>query len=142
MKKLILFFALLMGFAFFPLFGQEVPVIPDWEYLYGNFGTLMATFLGVAAIASFVGEILIRLFKMTKKLWKVIVIMILGVGISSLGNLINVGYLAASPWWQTGLWGLLSGVAACGLKSGNILFFKTIVEFIIGLVLSKETKPE
>jgi len=138
MKRLMLFIGF-MALLIVPVLSQEeVPVIPDWAYLYDNFGLLMATYLGIAAIASFAGEILVRLFKLIVKWQKVVVIMVLGVGVSFLGSLINVGYLAEASWWQTGLWGLLSGAIACGLRSGNILFFKSIVEFIISLLLPKE----
>jgi len=118
----------------------EVPTIPDWQYLYDNFGSLMFSYLGVAAIASFVGEAVIRIMKLTQKVAKVIVVMVLAVGVSFLGQVINVGYLAESVWYQTALWGLLSGAAANGLRSGNLLFFKSIVEFVIGLILNKEPK--
>lgn len=140
MKRLMMLFGFLV-LCIVSVFSQvEVPVIPDWEFLYSNFGTLMATFLGVAAIASFLGEALIRIFKTTVKAWKVVVVLFLGVGLSFLGGVVNIGYLAEASWWQISLWGLLSGAAACGLKSGNILFFKSIVEFVIGLILSKEPK--
>ena len=116
----------------------EVPVIPDVDYLIGNFGVLMGTFLGVAAIASFFGEMLIRLFKMTGKIGKIVVVFILAIVLSFLGGLINVGYLAEAPWWQIGIWGMMSGAVAAGLRGTNLLFFKSVVEFLIGLILQKE----
>jgi hypothetical protein len=103
-------------------------------------GTLMFSYLGIAAIASFVGEAIIRIIKATKKVVKVIVIMILGIALSFLGQIINVGYLADSVWWQTALWGILSGAAANGIRSSNLIFFKSVVDFIIGLILDREPK--
>jgi len=139
-----MFFLMAVVLLFVPIVAVlaqgEVPTVPDWQYLYDNFGTLMFSYLGVAAIASFVGEAVIRIMKLTQKVAKVIVVMILAVGVSFLGQVINVGYLAESVWYQTALWGLLSGAAANGLRSGNLLFFKSIVEFVIGIILNKEPK--
>jgi len=144
MKKfrtfLLFFFALLLLPAAIVLGQDEIPTIPDWQYLYDNFGTLMFSYLGVAAIASFVGEAVVRIIKATGKAVKVIVIMVLAIALSFLGQIINVGYLAESVWWQTSLWGVLSGAAANGLRSSNLIFFKSVVDFIIGLILSKEPK--
>lgn len=140
MKRLIALFTFLIIGAIAILAQTDPPVIPDTEYLISNFGILMATAIGVAAIASFIGELLVRWFKMTGKVGKIIVVMILAIGISFLGGVINIGYLAASPWWQTGIWGIFSGVVAAGLRGTNLLFFKSVVEFLIGLILSKEPK--
>lgn len=143
-EKFRLHFLFLFALLFLPIiaiFAQgEIPTIPDWQHLYDNFGTLMFSYLGVAAIASFVGEVVVRVIKTEGKVGKVIVVMVLSIAISFLGQIINVGYLAESVWWQTALWGVLSGAAANGLRSGNLLFFKSIVDFVIGLILSKEPK--
>ena len=141
MKKRMLLLIGLLVLMIAPVLSQgEMIVIPDWAYLYDNFGILMGTYLGLAAIASFVGEIVIRLFNTTKKVLKVFIVMFLAVGLAFLGSLINVGFLAEAAWWQAGLWGLLAGAAANGLQSGNLLFFKSVIEFFIGLMLSKEAK--
>ena len=138
MKRLFVLFTFLLIGSVVILAQGDVPVIPDWSYLYENFGVLMMTYLGLAAIASFFGEIVIRLIKATKKLLKVIIVMVLAVGLALLGSLINIGFLAEASWWQASLWGLLAGAAANGLNSGNLLFFKSVIEFLIGLILSKE----
>lgn len=142
MKKYFLFIFGLLFFFVGAVLAQtpEVPVIPDVDYLISNFGVLMGTFLGVAAIATFFGELLVRLFKMTGKVGKIVVVMILAVGVSFLGSLVNIGYLAEAPWYQVGIWGLLSGVTAAGLRGTNLLFVKSVVEFLIGLILQKEPK--
>jgi len=139
MKKRML---LLIGFLVLmiaPVLSQ-IEVIPDWSYLYENFGVLILTYLGIAAIASFIGEALIRLLKVTKKVLKVTLVMILAVGLALLATVINKGFLAEAPIWQAALWGLLATAAANGLQSGNLLFFKSIIEFFIGWILSKESK--
>jgi hypothetical protein len=144
MKKFKIYFAFVLVLLMAPvmaIFGQdEVPTIPDWSYLYENFGTLMFSYLGIAAIATFIGEILVRLLKATKKFIKVIVVMIVAVVVAFIGQFTDVGFLADSVWYQTALWGLLAGAAANGVRSGNLLFFKSVVDFILGLILNKEPK--
>jgi hypothetical protein len=118
------------------LFAQEGP--SDWQDLYDNYGVFFGTYLGIAGVATFLGEYVIRLLKVTVKFWKVTLVVLLAVGISFLGNWINVGYLAEALWWETLLWGVLSAAAAAGLRSTNLLFAKTVVDFIIGLIHTKE----
>ena len=119
----------------------EVPEIPDVQYLVANFGVLMLTFTGIAAISTFVAELLIRLIKTTKKFVKIIIVLFLGVGLSFLSGLIfKNGDYALMLWWQKIFWGLLSGAAASGIRGQNLLFLKSIVEFVIGLILQKEPK--
>lgn len=139
-KYFVLIFGLMFLFVGAVLAQDEVPIIPDVDYLITNFGILMATAVGIAAIASFLGEALVRWFKMTGKVGKIVVVMILAIVLSFVGSLVNIGYLALAPWWQTGIWGIFSGVVAAGLRGTNLLFFKSIVEFLIGLILSKEPK--
>ena len=140
MKRLIALFTFLIIGTIAILAQTDPPVIPDTEYLISNFGILMATAVGVAAIASFIGEFFVRWFKMTGKVGKIVVVMLLAIGLSFLGGVINIGYLAVAPWWQTGIWGIFSGVVAAGLRGTNLLFFKSVVEFLIGLILTKESK--
>ncbi len=142
-KYFVLIFGLLFLFVGMVLAQDpEVPVIPDVDYLISNFGILMLTATGIAAIASFLGEGLVRLFKMTGKVGKIVVVMILAVAFSFIGSLVNIGYLAEAPWWQTGIWGIFSGVVAAGLRGTNLLFFKSVVEFLIGLILSGSLNKE
>lgn len=120
------------------LFAQEIPIISDWQDLYDNYGIFFATYLGVAGIATFLAELLIRYLQAIKKFWKVTLVVILAVLVSFFGNWINVGYLGEATWWETLLWGGLSAAAASGLRSTNLLFAKTIVDFVVGLIKSKE----
>jgi hypothetical protein len=140
MKRLMMLFGMLV-LLFIPILAQgEVPVIPDMDYLVSNFGALMLTFAGIAAIASFIGEFFIRLIKSTKNLVKIIIVFILAIGLSFLAKVLSMGDYAIMVWWQVGLWGLLSGATASGLRGTNLLFFKSVVEFVIGLILQKEPK--
>ena len=116
----------------------EVPVIPDFNDLTSNFGSYMAAYLGVAAIASFLGEYVIRLLKSTSKTVKIIVVSVVAVAVSFLGSLINIGYLAEAVWYEAIIMGVLSGVTAVGLRGTNLLFFKSVVDFVIGLIKAKE----
>lgn len=135
MKKVILFLIIL--FTGLNLFGQEVVPPESWGDLYENYGTFFLTYLGVAGIAMFLGEYVIRLLKATVKWQKVVLVTILAVGVSFVGNLINIGYLAEATWWETILWGLLSGIVASGIWSGNILWLKSALEYLISFLKKK-----
>jgi hypothetical protein len=139
--KRFLFIFLGLVFLMIPVLAQdgEVPEIPDVQYLIANFGVLMLTFTGVAAVSSFVAEFLIRLVKTTSKVVKIVFVLVLGVGLTFLSGLVfKEGDYALMLWWQKIFWGLLSGAAAAGLRGANLLFVKSVVEFLIGLILSKE----
>jgi hypothetical protein len=137
MKKVM--FLILGLLLVVPTFAQEVPDIPDVQYLIANFGILMLTFTGIAAVSSFVAEFLIRLLKTTKKIVKIAFVLVLGVGLSFLsGLLFKDSDYAIMLWWQKIFWGLLSGAAAAGVRDHNLLFLKSVVEFVIGLLLKKE----
>lgn len=143
MKK---YFVFIFGMLFLTLGivlaqDPEVPEIPDVQYLIANFGVLMLTFTGIAAISTFAAELLIRLIKATKKFVKIVIVMILGVGLTFLSGLVfKDGDYAVMLWWQKVFWGLLSGAAASGIRGQNLLFLKSIVEYLIGLILKKEPK--
>jgi len=141
-KYFVLIFGMLFLFVGIVLAQDpEVPVIPDVQYLVANFGILMLTFTGIAAIASFVGEFFIRLIKTTKKAIKIAFVMVMGVGLTFLSGLVfKDGDYALMIWWQKIFWGLLSGATAAGLRGANLLWVKSLVEFFIGLILSKEPK--
>ncbi len=140
MKRLILF-GLLALFTL-PILAQDVVPPSSWQDLYDNYGIFFSTYLGIAGIAMFLGEIVIRLLKLAIKWQKVTAVFILAMAVSLVGNyVLNIGYLADITWWETLLWGALSGVAANGFFSGNIMFLKSLVEWLIGFILSKEPKP-
>jgi hypothetical protein len=124
------------------LFAQEngeIPEIPDVQYLIANFGTLMLTFTGIAAVATFLAELFIRVVKTTKKAVKVAFVLVVGVGLTFLSGVVfKEGDYAVMLWWQKIFWGLLSGAAAAGLRGTNLLWVKAAVEFLIGLILKKE----
>ena len=135
----MLFGMLLLGMI--PILGQEVPEIPDAEYLVANFSVLMLTFTGIAAIASFIAEFFIRLFKTPNKYVKIGFVIVASIGLSFLSGLIfKDGDYAVMIWWEKIFWGALSGAAAAGLRGTNLLWVKSVVEFVIGLLLKKEPK--
>ena len=138
MKRLMMLFGLLV-LIIVPIFAQDVVT---WRDLYDNFPTLMLTYAGVAAIATFLGEFVIRWMSLTKKLWKVVAVWVLAIGVSFLGSVINVGYLSEASWYEVVLWGCLSGALAGGIRSENVLFLKTLVDFVLGWIkIKKEPKP-
>lgn len=134
--KRVMLFVLFAAFFALPIFSQDVP--DSWQDLYDNYAAFFGTYLGIAGVAMFLGEYVIRLLKLTVKFQKVVVVVLLSIGISFLASVINIGYLAESVWYETLLWGALSAAAAAGLRSTNLLFAKTIVDFIIGLIAQKE----
>ena len=142
MKK---YFVLVFGLLFFSIGmvlaqDPEVPVIPDLGFLVENFGALMATFAGIAAISSFIGEFFIRLIKSTSKVLKIVIVFVLAIGLSFLAKVLNMGDYADMVWWMVCIWGLLSGATSAGMRGTNLLFLKSVVEFVIGLILAKEPK--
>jgi hypothetical protein len=139
-KQFVLFFLLLLPFA--SLFGQEIPVPSDWQDLYQNYGLFLATAGGVAGIAMFVGEIIVRLLNLAIKWQKVAIVWVLAIVASVVGNyVLNVGYLGEAIWWETLVWGAFSGLLANGIWSSNTGFIKSILEFVINLIKSKQEVP-
>ena len=116
----------------------QTPEVGTWTNLYENFGVFFAEYLGIAAIASFLSEYLIRYLKLVVKWHKVTLVLVLAVGVSWIGNLFNIGYLAEANWLVTCLMGGLSGTAAAGLRSGNVLFLKSLVDWVISYLAKKE----
>lgn len=135
MKKLMI--CLILLFSGLLLFGQDVVPPANWQDLYDNYGVFFASYLGIAGVAMFIGEILIRIIKPDKKWLKILIVFVLAIAISFVGNLINIGYLAESTWYETILWGSLSGVAANGLWSSNLAFLKTLVELLASIIKKK-----
>ena len=139
MRKLILFFILL--FTSVALFAQEViPDIGDWKALYENFFALMATWVGVAGIAIFLGEFFIRVIPIVRKFWKKTIVILLAVVFSFLGMAANIGYLSEAVWYETVIWGIATGLIASGIWSQNFAFLKTLIELLIGFIKDKEPK--
>lgn len=137
MKRLI--FIGLMALFTLPILAQNVVPPSSWQDLYDNYGIFFATYLGIAGIAMFLGEIVIRLLKLAIKWQKVVAVFALSIAVSFIGSyVLNIGYLIDASWWETLLWGALSGIAANGIFSGNIMFLKSLVEWLIGFILSKE----
>jgi len=131
MKKGFLLIAFLM-LVFTSLIAQDVPT--SWQDLYDNYGVFFATYLGIAGVAMFLGEIVLRLLQWARKIEKVLTIWVLAIALSYFGMLANIGFLAEASWWETLLWGLLSGLVANGVWSSNAAFLKTFVEIVIKLI--------
>lgn len=114
-------------------------VVPNWADLYDNYGIYFATVGGVAGIAAFLGELVIRWTKLALKWQKIAVVWVLAVAASFVGAFVlNVGYLAEASWWETAIWGLFSGLLANGIWASNVAFIKSILEFLVGLIKAKQ----
>jgi hypothetical protein len=138
MKRLIALLLILIPVVL--LAQDEVPIIDNWTGLYENFFTFMATWVGVAAIALFVGEALIRLGKVAKTFWKKTIIILLSIGVSFLGMVANIGYLSEAVWYETAIWGVASGLLASGIWTQNFAFLKTLVELLLSFLKKEPTE--
>lgn len=134
MKKLMLI--LLAMFIAIPIFAQET--VEGWGHLFENYEIFLGTYVGIAAIASFLGEYVIRLVKATKNWQKIGIVAVFAIAVSFFGSVVNVGYLSESNWITTVLWGGLSACLAAGMRAGNVLFFKVAVEWVINFLAKKE----
>ncbi len=111
----------------------------DWADLYNNYGVYFATAGGIAGIAAFLGELVIRLLKFVKDWQKIATVWVIAVAASFVGAFVlNVGFLAEASLWETVIWGVFSGLLANGIWSSNVAFIKTILEFLVGLVKAKQ----
>ena len=135
--RLLLSLVLLL-FAAIGLQAQDVIVVPDLGSLVDNYGIYLATVGGIAGIASFLGELVIRYTKLAVKWQKVAVIWVFAVGAAFVGNYaLNVGFLAEASLWETALWGVFSGLVANGIWSSNVAFIKSFLEFLVNLIKTK-----
>ena len=137
MKRLILFFILLLGFTGIIL-AQDIEVPASWQDLYDNYMIYLATYLGMAGVGSFFAELFIRWRQVEKKWLKVTSLVVCTLAVAFITSLINIGYLAEAPLWQVALEGGLAAAAAAGLRSTNMLFVKSIVDFLVGLIKAKK----
>ena len=118
---------------------QDVVIPLDWTDLYENYGIYFATAGGVAGIAAFLGELVIRILKLAIKWQKVAATWVLAVATAFVGAFVlNVGYLAEASVWETVIWGVFSGLLANGIWSSNVLFIKSFIEFLVGLIKAKQ----
>jgi hypothetical protein len=141
MKRIIMFFSFLL-LGTFVLFAQEPDVPSNWQDLYDNYLLYFGGYLGMAGIVTFLAEYVIRLLKLSTKFLKILFVALISVGLSFLASAVNIGFLGGAEWWVVLLQSGLITAAAAGLRGANLLFVKTIVDFVIGLIASKEPKVE
>ena len=80
-----------------------------------DFNAWVATLSTVAATAVFLGAFLIQIFKVTVKIWKQIIVWLVAIALTVLGNLFNIGFASDFPWLTTIIYGLASGLVANGI---------------------------
>jgi hypothetical protein len=73
------------------------------------------SFIALSAAIPFIAEIVIRLFRPPTGLWTQIVSIIVGVGVTLLGWLFNLGFLSDLLWWHAIIVGLSASLAANGI---------------------------
>ena len=128
MKKLFLLFLLLLAIPL-AIFAQvdPTPVTPGQPFTF-DFNSWVATLSSVAAAAVFLGAFIIQIFKVTANLWKQIIVWLVSILLTVLGNLFNVGFSAEFPWLTTIIYGLASGLVANGIF--DIGTVQTLLEFL------------
>ena len=80
-----------------------------------DFNAWVATLSTVAATAVFVGAFFIQVFKVTVKIWKQVIVWLVAIALTILGNLLNIGFAAEFPWLTTIVYGFASGLVANGI---------------------------
>ena len=80
-----------------------------------DFNAWVATLSTIAAAAVFLGGGIITIFKITIKIWKQIIVWIVSIVLTVLGNLFNIGFASDFPWLTTIIYGLASGLVANGI---------------------------
>ena len=98
-----------------------------------DFTTWVATLSTVAATAVFVGAFLIQVFKVTIKIWKQVIVWLVSITLTVLGNLLNIGFAAEFPWLTTIIYGL-----ACGLVANGIFDIGTVQGILAFLKLKEK----
>jgi len=131
---------LILGIVTFRVFGQpEIPMPGDVSEVL-NF---LYSYLAVAGLTMFCSEALflrVPWFSEGKvKLRKSVVVFAIALAWSFISGVLNIGYLADAIWWEIMLWGALSGGIAAGFWSTNFLFVKSLIEWLVSFIKSKQT---
>lgn len=84
-----------------------------------DFNAWVATLSSIAAAAVFLGAGVIQIFKVTVKIWKQVIVWLVSIALTALGNLFNIGFAAEFPWLTTIIYGLAAGLVANGLFDIN-----------------------
>lgn len=119
MKKVM--FALFLIILSFPVVAQvadSTGVTPGQPMSF-DFNTWVATLSSVAAAAVFLGAAVIKLFKVEVSIWKQVIVWVVAIALTFLGNLFNVGFAADFPWLTTAIYGFASGLVANGIFDIN-----------------------
>ena len=114
MKKFM--FVLCLMILSLPIIAQvdSTGVTPGQPFTF-DFNAWVATLSTVAATAVFLGAFLIQIFKVTVKIWKQIIVWLVAIALTVLGNLFNIGFASDFPWLTTIIYGLASGLVANGI---------------------------
>ena len=137
LKGILLVLVLLISIG---IFAQDIEIPADFVDLYENYKFFFATYLGIAGVATFLGEYVIRLLKAAIKWQKVAIVSVVAISISLLARLIGIGFLGEASFLIVVIWGGLAAATAAGLRGTNLLFVKSMVDFVVGLLLQKEPK--
>jgi hypothetical protein len=113
MKKFM--FVVFLMLLSIPIFAQvDSTAVPGQPFTF-DFTAWVATLSSIAAAAVFLGAFIIQLFKVTKSIWKQVIVWLVSIALTALGNLLNIGFAAEFPWLTTIIYGLASGLVANGI---------------------------
>lgn len=96
-----------------------------------DYDSMFATFAALVAVIPFIAEPLKNLIKPKKEVWAWLLTWSVGVVITMLAWVLNVGFLNGEVWWVA----LLYAIAAAFCANG--VFDTGLVEWIIGLFKKK-----
>lgn len=113
-KVMFVLFLLVLSFPIIAQVADSTGVTPGQPISF-DFNSWVATLSSVAAAAVFLGAAIIKIFKVTVSIWKQVIVWLVSIALSFLGNLFNVGFAAEFPWLTTAVYGFAAGLVANGI---------------------------
>jgi len=128
MKKFL--FVLFLMILSVPIIAQvaDSTVVTPGEPFTFDFNTWVATLSSVAAAAVFLGAAIIKIFKVEVSIWKQVIVWLVSIALTFLGNVFNVGFAADFPWLTTAVYGFAAGLVANGIF--DIGTVQTLLNFL------------
>ncbi|MZP67235.1 MAG: hypothetical protein GT597_13940 [Bacteroidales bacterium] len=138
MKKVLIVCAIFIALLNVPVLAIAQTVDPPDNVisLLTQLNVYMGSLAGIAAMSSFLGSIILGLFKPPKGFVRMIIIWLISITIMILSNVFNYGFAAEFSWLACILYGLGAGLAANGFSTVPVVH--TILEFIESIFNKKE----
>ena len=140
MKKFMILLVLLVAPAVM-LVAQEIEPPSDVFDAVGSFKEYMATFGGLVVLSVFFTGFFNGIFQVLSSTVRLIISWVVPVILALLaGFLLNIGFLAESPWWLIILYGFGAGLV--GNRGYDLAIIQQIILFIETLLGNKAVKPQ